>query len=776
MGPTGEHERRALNLVRDEAAARTTDRIPAEPLAARLHAFRLTAPYPLSASVARGGLLKRLTSTDGRLVVVSAAAGGGKTILLGQWIERDPRPAAWLQVAEDFDDPIVFLSYLTEAIGRVTPLDPRLARWLSSPAPPVRERILPTLTAGLHAAQPCLLVLDDVHLLSSEECWAILTLLLESLPKGSRLAVAGRKQPRLPLARLQTTGELLHIDTRDLAFDEEETVTLLRLRDVSASAVEVALLLARTEGWPAGLQLALLAGQGRRSSDWLQNITGRSLDIARYLTSEVLEQQDEDARSFLLATSVLERLSPSLCSAVTGDRTAGARLAALAADNVFIAALDDEGSWYRYHHLFGDLLYGELTRRDGDQVHDLHEKAAAWFEERGQTEEAIRHWLAAGNPYRAGTILCNAFNEYSAQGRMASLFRWLDLFSDDQLRQHPSLTLMAGFPAFLGGDDEKVNHWVDAALAIRVGDDLMPDGATTMRAFQAIIRASVGRQGMTKARDDAELAVGLMDSGHPSMRAGSTSVLGALRWLTGDGDGGREALLLAIEEGSTYNLLACLGALSCLSLMEADEARWEEARMLADRAARQLEEAEVSVVAPLAFVPLARARVRAHDGDPSAIDDIAVVAEVVETGRLQTWSLLLSTVVLGELALASGDLTAAARWLSSGRGTLRRWPDAGVLPLRFDRLEMALQRACRVEPLTPAERRVLELLRSHKSLREIAAEMWVSPDTLKSHSLNVYRKLGVHSRSDAVAKALTCGLLAPGAQEQGPGPRNQSTS
>lgn len=748
----------ALRLV----GAESPGEAPSSPAPAGLlpHAFRLHPPQPLLEPVQREAILHRLQLSRARLVVLSAAAGCGKTTVMEQWVARDPRPSAWLQIAPDDNDPLVFLTYLIETAGKVTALDPRLSRWLRLPAPPVRERILPALTASLQQAQPFLLVLDDLHLLTDDDVWAIAGLLLDALPRGAQLAVGSRKEPRLPLARLQAAGDLLQLGSRDLAFDTPETAELLRLRHIAASEPEIAALQTATEGWAAGLQLVLLAGEGRPAGDWIAEVSGHSRDIARYFTSEVLERQPPDVRSFLLRTSILERLSGDLCAAVTGDPAAGATLERLAQDNVFLSSLDGNGAAYRYHHLFAELLRDELGRRDPEEPGELHRRAAAWYERRGMTGEAIAHWLAAGDDERAAMLFCRAFMEYSAQGRFATLFRWLELFTDEQLLSSPVLTLMAGFPAFWGGaQSDSVRRWVDAALEVEIGDDPMPDGSTTMRAFQAALRASAGRKGITQARQDAQLAATAMASSQPGMRAGNASALGLYQWLAGDEAEARRTLLETVDVGSTHNVFAFLGALSCLSLMAADDGRWDEAEAYAERAAQRLEAEELALVAPLVGVPAAEARVLAHKRDPLALDRVEVVAQILDSGRLPAILALLYAAVLGEIALETGDLPAARHWAASGRQTLDSWPDAGALRPRLERLEKALERACLVEPLTPAERRLLELLPSHMSLKEIAGKLHVSRETVKTETGGLYRKLEVHSRSEAVAKARACGLL-----------------
>ncbi len=720
--------------------------------------IRLRAPHSLLEPVDRMAILGTLRASPASLVLLCAAAGCGKTTILARWAEEDPRPGAWLQLAADDDDPLVLLSYLGEALKSVARVDARFTRWLRLPAAPLRERILPALCDALQEASPFLLVLDDAQLLTSDACWEIVELLLSALPPGAQLALASRAEPHLPLARLQAAGALLRLDSTDLAFDVGETATLLRLRGLEASEQIASELQAATEGWATGLQLALLAGRGRPPRDWLDDVSGRRHDIARYLMSEVLERQRPGVRSFLLQTSILDRLSGDLCRAVTGKATAGAILRRLARDNVFLASLDESDEWYRFHHLFAELLRSELAHRDEGMVRELNGRAAAWYEAHGQAEEALRHWLAAGESQRAGAIFCRAFMEYSAQGRLATLYRWLDLFSDEEILADASLTLTAGLLDAIHGHVGTARPWISAALRLHADDGDMPDGSS-MRALQAGLRAGVARDGLTRMCEDAEDAVALAAEGEPGARAGLNSILGAARWLSGRRAEAREAFLLAAEEGSVHNLCAAFGGLSALSLIAAEEGHWDQAETYAERAKQRLAEEELGLVANLYSVPLAEERVLAHRGDPASAERVEIVTAAVERHSMAPWLTIIAVVALAEIALDRRDHQAAGRWIAAGRRTLRTWPDAGILQARLDGLERAVEQALLIEPLTPAEHRVLELLPTELSRKEIAARLGVSPETVHAHGRALYRKLEAHARGEAVARARELGLL-----------------
>lgn len=725
-----------------------------QPLPSTLHPPRTALEL-----VVRHGLIATLSGSAAPLVLVSAPAGSGKTTVLLQWTDWEPRPHAWLQLEAAHNDPPVLLTSLAAALGRVAPVDTMVAQWTRLAAPPVRERILPSLEASLGQTPPFLFVLDDAQLLTNKAGWEIIEALLRAFPPGAQLALGTRTEPPMALGRLQADGRLLQISPAELALDVHETAELLGLRGLDVDEETAAALQAATEGWATGISLAALARDRPCTPEWLAGIRGNQRDIARYLTTEVLERQTRSVRSFLLQTSLLDCLSAGLCRAVTGRDDAGATLTRLARNNVFLASLDDGGEWYRYHHLFAELLRSELERRDGARLPELHGRAAAWCEDHGRLEEAVRHWLGAGEVDKAATIVCRAHTLYSGQGQIETIRRWLELFSDEQILSNVPLTLTAGWVASMTGDTRTGRLWGSAALSEQVDDSLMPDGTATQRAWQATLRAGVGPDGVTRMRKDAELAATLLVGSHPTWRAGTNTILGIARWLSGDGLGAQTAFQRAIEEGSTFNVIAELGARGYLALLLADEGRWAEARAHVEQAGQRLAESEMGLIGPMLVVPVAEARMLAHRGAPAVEGQVEAVAAALAHVSTPNWLAVAMAVALAETALDRGDLTAVERWIVSGMATLRTWPDAGILLTRLESLRQAVEERRLAGHLTPAERRVLELLATHLPETEIAQRLHVSQNTLKTEVRGLFRKLDVHSRSDAVERARQIGLL-----------------
>lgn len=707
----------------------------------------------------REELLRRLTATAAPLVVLAAPGGYGKTVTLAQWTADDGVPFAWLQADDADNDPLVFLQYLTAALDGVILVDPQVMEWLQLPAPPVQARILPALATAVADAGSFVLVVDDTHLLTNDVCWRILGVLQDALPPGTHLCLSGRNEPGLPLARLRAEGRLLEIGAPDLALSPVEVRELLGLNGVAPDLDTVTRLTEITEGWAAGLSLAALAGDPASAEEALAGVRGDRRDIARYLASEVLAQQSPAVAEFLLQTSLLERLSPGLCRAVTGTADAAGLLQTVARSNLFISALDETGEWFRYHHLFAEFLEAELTRRrDECDVAALHCRAAAWLEEHDALEEAVRHWLDGGEPGRAGAIVCRVFNDHVNCTRYETLYRWLESFTDEQIIADHALLLAAAVVGAMTGDPARARVWFVAAMRADVGDEVWPGTGFPLRAIQAGLRSTFAAEGVSQMYEDALLAVGMEGAEGSPGHAAATVQLGVALWLLGRGDEALGFLREGEEEGAAANVLAEIAALGFAALVLADAGQWSEAAQRASAASQRVEELGLGSALPTIPALLARARMLGHLGDPALGGSIEEVAAVVK-GGLHSLVALITAVVVAEVLFEAGDPDGAGGWIRAGYACMATWPDAGNLRDRLERLRERLEGQALVEPLTPAERRVLELLPTELSQRQIAERLFVSLETVRTHTRDIYRKLEVHSRTQAVARARDVGLL-----------------
>jgi LuxR family maltose regulon positive regulatory protein len=730
-----------------------------EPLRSKLRPTR-----PHVDLVRRDELVDALLDCAAPLVLVSAPAGYGKSTVLSQWAQSERRPTAWVQVSEADNDPVVLLTYLVLALEPIAPLDAAVVDLLRLRYPPLKERVLPCLAGALAGAPPFLLVLDDGHLVRNAACWRTILSVLDQLPHGAQVAIGSRHDPALPLARLRVAGRLAEFRTERLAMSRDEARELLDLHAFTCDAETLDAVLTVTEGWVTGLYLALLAGEGRPKDAWLPHVRGDRREIAAYLVAEVLEQQPLEVQRFLVHTSILESLCAPLCDAVTGSGDAHEVLGRLARENLFVAALDDRDQWYRYHHLFGELLRAELARREPLRVPDLHRTAAAWYHENGKPEQAVLHWLAAGDTAAAAKPAFAACFDYVDHGQVETARRMLDAFTEEQLLSNVALTMAAGWLyGTVIGDSRRGDFWRRAACAATVDDRPLPGGGDTWRSYQAGLRAFLAPDGITRMREDAELSLKLAEGSGVQSCAESKRALGVACYLSGRRRRAEQlfdAVLWEIRDR------ACEAyALAFLSLIAADELRWDEA---ADLDRRVLEHAPAMTLdmSPGMFLALpmllAHTRALAWRDDPGFDAQRARTERHIEQMVPQVeWRLLLASVILGEVGLERGDLVDAGRWAAKAETVLRGYPDAGMLRRRTERLRQTLEQRRLADPLTRAEGRVLELLPTQLTAEQMAARLFVSKNTVKTHMRRLYTKLGVTTRTDAVERAHELGLLRP---------------
>ncbi len=710
--------------------------------------------------VSRRVLVDALRRSAAPLVLLSAAAGSGKTTALLEWVAAERRPVAWLRLDAADNDPVLLLVALTTALQGVLPLDPQLGELLRVAVPPVWERIVPALGIAVAAAPPFLFVLDDAQHVTNPDCWRIVATLLECLPDGSQVAVATRVDPPLPLARLRAAGALASYGGTDLAFDRTEAGQLMELHAVSLAMDDLDALLRATEGWATGLSLAALAVRGRPAVDGPVAVSGDLREIDGYLLGEVFSGQDHETQEFLLRTSVLERLSAPLCHAVTGRHDTQAVLSRLADEHLFVTAEDDRDQWFRYHQLFGEFLRAELARREPGAVAGLCRKAGEWYLDKGDVARGIVHLLEAGDDERAAEEVAASWTRYWGSGQCETVRRMIGEFSREQILASVALTLTAGWVYSAIGDRQAARSWMPAACRARVDDSPAPDGAASLRSSQALLRATLAPDGVARMRKDAELAAKLESRPGSSWYAEAQFHLGSALWLTGVETRAARHLQVAVREGAAANQIIEIAALGLLALMAAEQGRWEYAEEYTQRADERL--AEVGFGSHRRTLPLllAQARLLARGGDPALTERAATIAAILDEMVPVPWMTVLAGVVVGECFLEVGELEAADSWSKRALGALKTEADVGVLEGRAQRLRLGLKGRSQSEPVSPAELRVLELLPTHLSVGQMAERLCVSTNTVKSHSKALYRKLGVGSRAEAVDEARALGLLS----------------
>ena len=546
---------------------------------------KLHIPRPPRGMVARPRLGDRLSrGLDSALTLISAPAGFGKTTVATEWFAALPVPGpstAWLSLDERDNDPMVFWTYVVAALRTAAGDEfgaSALALVQSSQAP--LDAVVASLVNELcGVTDEVVLVLDDYHLIEAPEVHAGVAFLLERLPPQIHLVIATRMDPPVPLARLRADGRLTELRSTDLRFTSEESATYLRdVAGTGLSAADVTSLEERTEGWIAALQLAALSIKGRDDiSSFIAEFAGDDRYIVDYLSEEVLARQGHDVRQFLLRTSILDRLTGASCDAVTGQDGGKARLAELERANLFLVPLDDRRRWFRYHHLFADVLRAHLLDEQPAEVIGLHRRASAWYEANGDPSEAIHHALAAADFEHAADLAEGAIPALQQRRQESTIRAWQKLIPEEVVRVRPVLNI--GFVGALvsggqldGIEDRlrDIERWLETGAEAGAGEMVVVDearfrflrGAIELyRTALALVRGDLAAT-MTHARRVLDLSPEGDDVG----RAAAAGLLGLASWASGDLEGGYQAYAECVaglrRAGHSADILGCSIALA----------------------------------------------------------------------------------------------------------------------------------------------------------------------------------------------------------------------
>ena len=592
-------------------------------------ASKLFIPPPRPKVVPRVRLIERLNEgLHGKLTLISAPAGFGKTTLVGEWLATGERPAAWLSLDEGDGDPTRFLAYLVAALqtlalskaeGIAATLGAGVLGALQSPQPPPTEALLTALLNEITTIpDDFVLVLDDYHMVDAPSVDQALAFLLDHLPPQMHLVITTREDPQLPLARYRARGQMTELRAADLRFTPAEAAGFLnQVMDLDLAAEQVTVLETRTEGWIAGLQLAALSLRGRADvAQFVRAFAGDNRYIVDYLVEEVLQRQPERVRSFLLQTAILDRLNGPLCDAVTGQEEGSARLEALERGNFFVVPLDENRHWFRYHHLFADVLYAHLMAEQPEQVSTLHRRASEWYADNGLPADAIRHALAAEDFERAADLVELAVPAMSRSRQEATLLGWLKSLPNELVRARPVLSVAYAHVLLDGGEVDGVEDrlrdaewWLDTTadsrapraplrglvLAYDYAQDKLCRRMVVVddEAFRRLPGAiAVARAGQALARGDvagtvkyARRVLDLLPEDDHLSRGGAAAFLGLAAWTSGD----LEAAHRAYAEGMAHlqmagNISDAIGGAITLADIRIAQGRLREAMRTYERA------------------------------------------------------------------------------------------------------------------------------------------------------------------------------------------------
>jgi len=516
-------------------------------------ATKLYVPTSRNNRVVRHHLMEQLnTSIHSKLILISAPVGFGKTTLISEWLNSNNILTAWLSLDEADNDLTRFQTYLVAALKTIAPnIGENAMPILQSNQPPAIESILTLLLNDLtNIPEHFVLVLDDYHLIDAKPVRDAVVFLLEHLPSQMHIVLTTREDPNLPLARLRARGQLTELRATDLRFTlDEATAFLGEVMGLNLTVEAITALEERTEGWIAGLQLAALSLQGHKDiSGFIQSFAGSHRYIVDYLVEEVLANQPENVRNFLIETSILNRLNGGLCDAVTEQATGSEMLQSLERGNFFLIPLDDQRQWYRYHHLFADVLRLHLKTEQSKYVAPLHQRASDWYEQNGWMAEAVHHALTGGDFERAARLIETTSPDMRRTRQEATLLAWFKALPDAIFRNRPVLNIEYIGALLSTGETENVETRLqDAERWLQANPNANPSSAVTvinqqefhrLPGWVALYRAgfSLAQGRLSHAVKFAQQLLDIVPDDDHLLRGAAAAIIGLVSWSSGNLD------------------------------------------------------------------------------------------------------------------------------------------------------------------------------------------------------------------------------------------------
>jgi LuxR family maltose regulon positive regulatory protein len=729
---------------------------------------KLRPPRVREGMVERPDLLSRLRSGRVRaLTLICAPAGYGKTTLLAQWqaLDRGEVPFLWVTLDERDSDPLVLWSHLLaampggvdQATGSVRPPTTLAA---------IHELVLPRLVDSLDRSAPSVLVLDDWHLVRNPACDRTVISLIERAPEHIQIVVSSRSEPGLSIARLRAHGDLEEIRGTDLRMGVAEATEIFSNAGVALERRDVERLVDRTEGWVAALSLSLVAlREADDPQSFVREFSGDTRHVFDYLVGDVLERTDPETREFLVRSSVLDRLSPPLCDAVLDRSDSASMLEAIERSNLFLVRLAGREAEYRYHHLFETVLRRELAAVDRKAVGELHTRASRWFEEHEDLERAVEHAIDSLDLARSSALVTVASVPMLSMGRMATVNRWYGLLSWPEAQADRQLAAVRALAAGLSGEGrDGIERWLRVA---EDGPDFGPlaNGISSIRSVVAMVSATYLSRGIDNAVEASRFVLATEPLGSVWRYAGLVA-LGQALYLSGRRQEARGPLEEAQKLPGARQRVTTALALAYLSLLELGEGRADNARRLAQRALALVEQLGHGSSSGAATPHLALGCVLMHGADmEGAIRHLEQAAHLAGEDAPSYWRAN-ALVRLAAARRLLGDDGGARDALAAARAVLDELPDAGVIGDLYDEVQDSFRHRMRHgaylgQELSSSEARILERLVDGLSVSQVAQDLWLSPNTVKTHRRNIYRKLGVRNRDELLMHADEARLPLP---------------
>ena len=705
---------------------------------------------------------------DASLTLVAAPAGYGKTTAVRAWCASVDAALAWVRLDDADNDSVLLWRYVATAVDRVrSGLGHRALQRLGVAGGPVEVAVDELMNGAASLGSELIVVLDDLHSVTSEECLSSIDYALSRLPVNVHVVVLSRVDPELRLARLRAAGALAEVRAADLAFTAAEAQELLVvLGQLNLGAEEIDVLVQRTEGWPAALVLAWL---------WLRTFEdpaaaargfgGDHRFVADYLTNEVLAAVGEDERAFLHGVAVLGEVTAELCDAVLDRTDSAARLAELERSNLFVSRLG-RGGWFRIHLLFAEFARGQLASFEPGAPTRIHLRAAEWLRSQGLPIQAVGHAFAAGDDGLVAQLLVEDHLPLIRSGAGRTLLRWVRTLTDDRIVEHPELAVAAATATVLvGGRTLELRRML--ALADRARRTGPEQADTYLETGARLVRAATIDRGPRQAVLDGRRAVALAETEAGEILTGALVAYARALFFAGELDDASAVAMRALEHPAIErNVPSLVVACSTLALIATGRGRLDLARRHAEKAKAAVGQIGTSRSWLGANASAALGSVLLAEGSLVEAEHELASAERFFSDEIATLHHTWLLILLARVRLRRGRLAEAETTLRFARAALVESIDNGVVPALAEKVERELDaergRASSGEVLelpSEAELAVLRLLASDLSAREIGDQLFLSQNTIRSHTRALYHKLGVHSRADAIARATALGVL-----------------
>ncbi|MBL1197400.1 MAG: hypothetical protein HND51_23915 [Chloroflexi bacterium] len=744
---------------------------------------KLMPPRPRAKGLSRLDLVHKLNAgVQGKLTTLTAPAGFGKSSLLAEWIQESAWPVCWLSLDEHDNSAGIFLNYLISGLqGYKENIGASLLETLDAPEPPNPQMIVRLLVNDLAELQEdIVVVLDDFHLIDNPVLLDAIDFLIEHAPPQAHFCISSRAQLPFESAKRRANNQLAEFGVQHLRFSEQECEHFLRdTMRLDLGQAEVQRLYEQTEGWPAGLQLAALARQTEtvpsnlsEQDEYLEAYSGEQSHIFEYLAAEVLEQEPVEIQDFLLASSILDQFNVALCEAVTENQRAGEIISELSQRNLFLVALDQEGHWFRYHHLFRDFLLEQLEAHPPEQNATLHARASRWYFENGSLEQGIEHGLAAGNFDGVATEIQKHADTMWTFQETVTLRHWLDQLPEETLGDYPHLQLFDAWTSIMTGKlPEAVQALTKAEATIQVDPKRWGDligVLSTVRATLLIQQSDpqalkLYQHAYDTLPNEAENWLGAVHLGLGMALSFGKQTAGAIQWLA-------SGVELNLQIGNMWAAMYALFFLGQAHLAQGDlqaaEAIYRRGLQLTSQG-----RAQPSLLSVWAHLGLAEVATLRQDFEQAS--EHAITAIRLGKQRDSHENVVRGSLLLAQVEAANGRREAVEELMEQAEEYAQRPGIPDMRPLvQHKKAEIISQINANeqqadsnsgqalIEPLSETEVALLELLSQGQSNEGIAAARFISINTVKWHLKNIYGKLGVKNRTTAVAEARQLGLIS----------------